>query len=202
MSLRLLIPCKGLAAGKSRLAPVLSDAERAALCAGLLRQTLACALALVPAAACRLVSSDRDARAMAAAVGVAVLDDGGFGLNPALSEARAVLRRAEPEAALLVLPIDLPRASATVLRRLVALPGEVVAAPDRHGLGTNALYLSPAAAGAFDFRFGKDSFAAHRDAAQKAGFSFVACADPDLAFDLDGPEDLAAWRAGSERRAS
>lgn len=196
MSLHLLIPCKALAAGKSRLAPVLGEVERAALCASLLRQTLACALALVPAAACRLVSGDRDAVALAAAAGVAAIGDRGLGLNTALAEARAILRRAERDASLLILPIDLPRASAAGLRRLIGLAGEVVAAPDRHGIGTNALYLSPAAAGRCDFRFGGASFAAHRQAAESAGLRFVACADPDLAFDLDDPEDLAAWRAG------
>jgi 2-phospho-L-lactate/phosphoenolpyruvate guanylyltransferase len=202
MTLRVLIPCKGLAAGKSRLSPVLDDAARAALCACLLRQTLAAALGLVPAACCHLVSSDPDAAALAAAAGVAVIEDGGGGLNPALTEARRRLRRSDPQAALLVLPIDLPRASAVALRRLVAVPGAVVAAPDRHGRGTNALYLSPAAAGVIAFRFGEGSFAAHRAAAESAGLSFAASADPDLAFDLDEPEDLAAWQSGLARRAS
>ena len=194
MSLHLLIPCKGFAAGKSRLAPVLDAAARAALCASLLRRTLACALALVPAGACRLVSGDRDAVALAAAAGVAAIGDRGGGLNAALAEARAVLRRADPDAAPLILPIDLPRVSAAALRRLIATSGDVVAAPDRFGLGTNVLYLSAAAAGAVDFRFGSGSFAAHRDAAERAGLSFAACADPDLAFDLDDPDDLATWR--------
>jgi 2-phospho-L-lactate guanylyltransferase len=200
MSLHVLIPCKGLAAGKSRLAAVLDDAARARLCAGLLRQTLAAALGLVPAAACHLVSSDGEAVALAAAAGVAAIADRGHGLNAALAEARALLRDADPAASLLVLPIDLPRAGAAALGRLVALPGEVVAAPDRHGRGTNALYLSPAAAGVMAFRFGEESFAAHRAAAARAGLRFAVSADPDLAFDLDEPEDLAAWQ--SERRAS
>lgn len=202
MALHLLIPCKSFATGKSRLAPVLDERSRATLCAGLLRQTLACALALVPAGACRLVSSDSEAVALAASAGVGAIGDRGDGLNAALAEARAILRRADPETALLVLPIDLPRASAVALRRLVALPADVVVAPDRHGLGTNALYLSPAAAGIFDFRFGSGSFAAHRIAAESAGLRFAACADPDLAFDIDDPEDLAAWRRGSPEAAT
>ncbi|MGO8914662.1 MAG: 2-phospho-L-lactate guanylyltransferase [Stellaceae bacterium] len=197
MPLHLLIPCKPFAAGKSRLAPVLGDRERAALCARLLRQTLDCAVALVPAAACRLVSADGEAAALAAASGVAVLGDRGAGLNEALADARAVLRRAGSDAALLILPIDLPRVSAAALRRLIAVPAEVVAAPDRRGLGTNALYLSPAAAGIVDFRFGSGSFAAHRAAAASAGLSFAAHADPDIAFDIDGPDDLAEWRGAA-----
>jgi len=173
---------------------VLDEGARAALCARLLEQTLGCALALLPAGACRLVSGDPEAVALAAAAGVSALGDPGDGLNAALAAARAAIRGADAEAALLVLPIDLPRASAAALRQLLATPADVVAAPDRHGLGTNVLYLSPAAAGVFDFRFGSGSFAAHRAAAESAGLAFAACADPDLAFDIDEPEDLAAWR--------
>jgi 2-phospho-L-lactate guanylyltransferase len=202
MPLHLLIPCKPFAAGKSRLAPVLGDDERAALCARLLRQTLDCALALVPAAACHLVSADGAAAALARAVGAGVIGDRGSGLNEALAEARAILRGASPEAALLILPIDLPRATAEALRGLMALPAAVVAAPDRRGVGTNALYLAPDAAGIVDFRFGSGSFAAHRAAAQSAGLSFAAYADPDLAFDIDDPDDLAEWRGTAPSAAA
>lgn len=197
MALHLLIPCKSFAAGKSRLAPVLGDRERAALCARLLRQTLDCALALVPAAACHVVSADGEAAALAAGAGVAAMGDRGAGLNQALADARAAIRVACADAALLILPIDLPRASAAVLRGLIAAPADVVAAPDRRGLGTNALYLSPAAADIVEFRFGDGSFAAHRAAAQRAGFGFAAYTDPDLAFDIDDPSDLAEWRGAA-----
>lgn len=201
MTLHLLIPCKPFAAGKSRLAPALGDGERAALCARLLRQSLDCALALVPAAACHVITADDEAAALAGGVGVAAIGDRGAGLNQALADARAVIRRTCAEPALLIMPIDLPRASAAALRRLIAVPAEVVAAPDRQGLGTNALYLSPAAAGIVDFRFGEGSFAAHRAAAQHAGFRFAAHADPDLAFDIDGPDDLAEWRRAAVQEA-
>jgi 2-phospho-L-lactate/phosphoenolpyruvate guanylyltransferase len=195
--LHLLIPCKSFAAGKSRLASVLDDRERAALCVRLLRQTLDCALALVPAAACHVVSADGEAAALAACAGAAAMGDRGAGLNQALADARAIVRRACADAALLILPIDLPRASAAALRGLIAAPADVVAAPDRLGLGTNALYLSPRAADIVDFRFGGDSFAAHRAAAEGAGLRFAAYADPDLAFDIDDPDDLAEWRAAA-----
>lgn len=202
MTLHLLIPCKALAAGKSRLRPVLDDRERAMLCERLLRQTLDCALGLVPAAACHLVTADPDAAATARGLGVATVGDRGGGLNEALAEARAAVLQSSAGAALLVLPIDLPRASPAALRRLVAATGEVVAAPDRHGLGTNLLYLAPVAAAVMAFRFGGTSFAAHRDAAASLGLRFAAHADPDLAFDIDGPDDLAAWRGAISAAAA
>ena len=194
MALHILIPCKALAAGKSRLAPALDAAGRAALCAALLRRTLDCALQLAPAERCHLVTADRAAAEHAAARGVrALFEPPGAGLNPALRQARAAICAAA-SVELLVLPIDLPFASARALRALVAVEAEVVAAPDRHRLGTNALHLAAGAAPRFEFRFGEASLAAHRAAAEELGLGFRLCEEPALAFDLDRPEDLRDWR--------
>jgi 2-phospho-L-lactate/phosphoenolpyruvate guanylyltransferase len=195
MALHILIPCKALALGKSRLSPLLAAPERAALCAELLRRTLDCALAIVPAERCHLVSADAAAAdlAMARRVGT-IAEPPDAGLNRALEAARDALC-AEAALPLLVLPIDLPRASARALRGLVAIGGDVVAAPDRHGRGTNALYLAAAAAAAFTFRFGGGSLAAHRAEAEARGLGFRLFEDQALAFDLDEPEDLREWRA-------
>ena len=193
MALDILIPCKALAGGKSRLAPALDDAARAALCAALLDATLERALQLVPAERCRLVTADRAAAERAAARGVRTFfEPQDAGLNLALRLARDRLCAASSPA-LLVLPIDLPFASAQALRALVAVAADVVAAPDRRGLGTNALYLAVGAAPRFDFRFGEASLAAHRAAAAALGLSFRLYEDPALAFDLDDPGDLRDW---------
>jgi 2-phospho-L-lactate guanylyltransferase len=195
MPLHVLIPCKALALGKSRLSPMLSAPERAALCAELLRRTLDCALAVVPAERCHLVSADAAAAelAMARRVGT-IAEPPEAGLNRALEAARDALC-ADAAAALLVLPIDLPLASARAVQALAAIGGDVVVAPDRHGRGTNALYLAAAAASAFTFRFGSGSLAAHRAEAEARGLSFRLFEDQALAFDLDEPEDLRDWRA-------
>jgi 2-phospho-L-lactate/phosphoenolpyruvate guanylyltransferase len=195
MALHILIPCKALALGKSRLSPMLAASERAALCAELLRRTLDCALAIVPAERCHLVSADAAAADLAMARRVGTLaEPPEAGLNRALAAARDALC-GDAAAALLVLPIDLPLASARALQALVAINGDVVAAPDRHGRGTNALYLAAAAAAAFTFRFGNGSLAAHRAEAEARGLSFRLFEDQALAFDLDEPEDLREWRA-------
>lgn len=195
MPLHILIPCKALALGKSRLSPMLSAPERAALCAELLRRTLDCALELVPAERCHLVSADAAAAelAMARRVGT-IAEPPEAGLNSALAAARDALC-GDAAVALLVLPIDLPFASAGTLQALVAIGGDVVAAPDRHGRGTNALYLAAAAAASFTFRFGSGSLVAHRAEAEARGLSFHLFEDQALAFDLDEPEDLCDWRA-------
>ena len=48
MGIRILIPCKPLNSGKTRLAGVLPEQERAALCASLLAQTIALAAGIAP----------------------------------------------------------------------------------------------------------------------------------------------------------
>lgn len=202
MALHILIPCKALAAGKSRLAPALDAAARTALCTALLDATLDLALRLAPAGRCHLVTADAAAADRAAARGARTLaEPPGAGLNRALRLARDAIS-ADAGAELLVLPIDLPLASASSLRALLAVAGEVVAAPDRHGLGTNALYLAAATAPRFDFRFGDASLAAHRAAAAALGARFSLYEDPALAFDLDRPEDLSDWRDGASAAAA
>ena len=79
------------------------------------------------------------------------------GLNAALREGRAEAVRAGATA-ILVLPIDLPAVDAAALDALLVddrrdavprsggRPPVVAVVPDRHGLGTNALFIAPAAA--------------------------------------------------------
>jgi 2-phospho-L-lactate guanylyltransferase (CobY/MobA/RfbA family) len=72
-------------------------------------------------------------------------------------------------------------------------PPVVVAAPDRHRDGTNALLVCPA--GLIEYEFGQGSFQRHCDRAIKAGARLEICEFPSLALDLDRPEDLAEVEA-------
>jgi 2-phospho-L-lactate/phosphoenolpyruvate guanylyltransferase len=191
----ILIPCKPLREGKSRLVGVLSPAERQRLCADLLRNTLDLALALQSSAGVRVVTPDPEASEIANARDVATINDGGIGLNAALRRGLdAVLGRAENDAAALILPIDLPMATADVVGRAFNGAAQVVIAPDAERRGTNLLCLSYPAISVFPLAFGPSSFAAHRDGAIRAGLSVEIFDDPRLAFDLDEPEDYHRWR--------
>lgn len=191
----ILIPCKPLREGKSRLAGVLPPAERQRLCADLLENTLNLALALQSTAGVRVVTPDPEASEIAQARGVATINDGGIGLNAAVRRGLdAVLGTTGNGSAALILPIDLPIATADVVGRAFNGTAQVVIAPDAERRGTNLLCLSYPALSVFPLAFGPSSFAAHRDGAIRAGLSVEILDDHRLAFDLDEPEDYHRWR--------
>lgn len=196
MTLRIAVPAKALARGKSRLAPVLEEAERRALSLAFLDRVLrACLAARGVAPGCiQIVSDGADALARARALGTAALAQSGRGLNRALEQARRAARE-DGVRILIVLSGDLPFVVAGDVERLAAAagPGVAVVAPDRAGRGTNALAL-PATAD-FRFRFGRDSAAAHAAEARRAGLRPVTLNTPGLAFDVDTPRDYAEFLA-------
>jgi len=191
VSVRIIVPHRGLAAAKTRLAPVLDDVEREALAKRLLEQVLA-----VSHAACGdvVVISPSDALApLVAAAGARLAHQRGMGLNAGLEQAR---REALTDGVdtLIVLHGDLPNLSTDDIEALLAAvpqPTGVAIAPDRALGGTNGLALRPPEAIAF--RFGVGSLAAHHAAAEAAGMPMVEVHRPGLAFDLDTPADLARW---------
>jgi len=192
--LHVLIPCKPLATGKSRLAGVLDARGRQELCRTLLANTLEVAQILAPAGQIRVITSDPSVRAIAEAQGAGAIDDPGRGLNAALSCGRsAVVDRVGPHAPILVLPIDLPFATAAVIGPILEADADLVIAPDASRSGTNLLLLGGLAAGSFEFAFGPDSFDAHCRNARNLGLTVRIADDPRLAFDIDGPDDFEAW---------
>jgi len=195
MTLHILIPCKSLGEGKTRLAQALDAKARRALCTGFLQRTLDVALALVPPSRCHVMAGDGDAAAIAAARGVTSCDDHGTGLNEALRQGRErICRNAAEEFALLIFPIDLPWATAAVLADLIRCAADVVIAPDRERMGTNALYLGPRAVQRFVFQFGAASFVAHWSAATHLGLRVDVYEDARLSFDVDRPDDYFEWQ--------
>jgi 2-phospho-L-lactate/phosphoenolpyruvate guanylyltransferase len=195
MSLHILIPCKKLSDGKSRLAPILSPADRQALCTQLLNRALGLALALRPAGGIWLITPDPAARTIAADLGVATIDDGGAGLNDALQRGRdTIIEKDGAAASALILPIDLPLATAVAVGRVIGGDADVTIAPDAERRGTNLLHIGARALRAFRFAFGPDSFPAHRRWTEQAGFRVAAVDDPCLAFDIDRPEDYQRWQ--------
>lgn len=194
----ILIPCKPLAEGKSRLSPILSGTERAALCKRFLLDTLALACAVTGSGDIRVVSSDRQALQLAADFGVRGEDDPDGDLNTAL--ARAVERIVRPDSPeerrnVLVLPIDLVLATPVGLTRMLAFAGELVLTPDRAGHGTNLLRVAGRIARDFRFQYGENSISKHLAEARRLDLRPQVLRDPELGLDIDTPADYAAWVA-------
>lgn len=190
----LVVPVKQLNLGKSRLTTVLATGERAGLMRHLLRHVLANAVAANCFAEIRVVSRDPQVWAVAHLAGAGVIREQGYGLNPALEQARQYILSQGAEA-LLVLPADLPLitvADIHALWRLGEAQRGVVIAPSRGG-GTSALLLRPA--DAIPFAFGPDSFEAHRRSAVEHGQPCQIYRSPTLAFDVDLPADWAELQA-------
>lgn len=192
----ILIPCKSFAAGKSRLSPVLSGAERDALCRRFLIDTLALAATLVAKDDIRVVGSDEAVARVASDLGICCECDDDTGLNAALAGAVAGMVVRESDMAdrdVLILPIDLVLATPLSVAPVLAAPAELVLVPDLSARGTNILRLPGAVAPRFQFQFGEDSFSMHLAQAERLRLRVEVLRDSNLSFDVDTPADYAAW---------
>jgi len=196
MKLVVLIPCKDLDRGKSRLAGCLAPRDRAALCAFFLRRTLNVATQALGRRCVRVITGDRHVAAIAAEHGVGAIADGGGGLNGALELGRARILSEAGDCAALILPIDLPLATAAALTRITAERHAAVIVPDENLKGTNILRLSPAALRRFPFCYGPQSYARHCAAARRAGLDMRRIDNPELMFDVDRPDQYRRWAPG------
>lgn len=186
-----VVPAKSFRRGKSRLAPVLADEERAELARVLLTHVLA-ALRESGAIAGVLVATDGDDVAeIAARAGAAVLRDGAPASLAAVVDGALRDVAARGAEAALVLMADLPRIDADDVRALVRAldEAEAVIAPDAGGRDTNALAIAPPTAIATCFGSG-ESFGEHCAAARAGGLRVMVVKRDGVARDVDGPGDL------------
>jgi len=180
-----LVPVKRLGDAKSRLAETLSADERA----DLMREMLAHVLAVTQEAGVgpvTVVSAEP-----LALNGVPRFDDGGLPWNDAL---QAAMDDVVHEQVVAVVSADLPLLTTDDVRALVAVtPLRGLAIARAHDGGTNAISMRPP--GVLPTCFGEPGSAAlHERAAWTAGADAHVLDRPGLAFDVDTPEDLAAWR--------
>lgn len=189
-----LIPCKGLDAGKSRLAGHLDALSRRSLCEFLLRRTLTLATEAFSPECIRLVTPDATAAAIGLEFEIRHIEDEGCGLNRALVIARTtVLDERTRSCRVLILPTDLPCATKPSLERLLEYREDVVIVPDQANSATNALLLTAEVYPVFSFAFGRGSYQLHLSQAQQAGQSVRSVTDERLTFDLDRPCQYDRW---------
>lgn len=162
---------------KTRLAARLTRARRTDLVACMARHVLQQLFAVPAIGTVRVISAIRPD--FAADLWIA---DQGRGLNDELEAARASFAQAH----VVFIHGDLPFLTVDDLTALLggAQRHGAAIAPDRHGLGTNALAIADDRA--FSPAFGANSFSRHRALLPDAAI----VSTPGLSFDLDDPEDL------------
>jgi 2-phospho-L-lactate guanylyltransferase len=195
MNLVVLIPCKNLDRGKSRLASCLSARSRRALCEFFLCRSLDVATAAMGPESVRVITGDPRVAAIAAEYRVAAIPDAEADLNGALACGRTHVLAEGGERAGLILPIDLPLATPAALAQVAAMPEDAVIVPDENADGTNILRLAPAAFRQFRFAYGPRSHAAHNAHAREIGIPMRSLRDPLLMFDVDTPAQYRRWAA-------
>jgi 2-phospho-L-lactate/phosphoenolpyruvate guanylyltransferase len=175
-----LIPVKAFRDAKLRLATALSAEDRSALARSMADRVAAAAGSLPVAIVC----DDAEVVAWAASRQLIVITEPGKGLNRAV--AAGVHHLAESGVAqVIVAHADLPMA--TDLAWVAHFPG-VTLVPDRREDGSNVLCV-PATAG-FQFSYGQGSFRRHQNEARRCGLGLRIVRRPDLAWDVDQPDDL------------
>ena len=182
-----VVPIRAFALGKARLAGHLDDGAREQLARTMAEQVVRAA----GGADVVVVSSAGDVREWATTVGVAVIDDPGT-LDAA---ARDGCAWAAGASRICVVHADLPCArSLDVLTRDAGTPVAAVV-PCHRDDGTPALSLPGDVAPVFPFAYGPGSARRHVAAARALGLGVRVVRDPQLAFDIDLPDDLAVLAA-------
>lgn len=182
-----LVPVKAFSQAKERLSTVLSPQQRATLARSMADHVVKAAFPLPVAVVC----DDKEVAEWAAGLGAQVLSEPGLGLNGAV-EAAVTALESQGVPRIIVTHSDLPLAKP--LAWLAEVEG-IALVPDRRDDGTNVISL-PAHCG-FRFSYGPGSFSRHRAEAERTGLAVKVVRDPDLAWDVDFPADMAALTRGS-----
>jgi 2-phospho-L-lactate guanylyltransferase len=188
--LAIVIPVKDPAAAKSRLAPILSGEARRELATVLFRETLRFFRGTFAGLPLVVVTDGAAFADEAARAGATVLRDGGSGLTAAVELATAWSVEHNFRAQL-VIPSDIGALDHDEVARLIEHPRpapSVVLCPSADEGGTNALLTAPP--DAVPIWYGAGSFERFRREAAARGIRAEVLRLPNLALDLDTPEDV------------
>lgn len=185
-----VIPVKRFSSAKSRLAGVLSEAERESLAQAMLNDVLRALSNANLVSGIVVVSHEVRARYAAERVGGLFVEERGAGLCDAIAQAGDWLSK-HGQRDLLMIPGDVPLLSSIEIDRIIehhhGNPA-ITLVSDREQNGTNALALTPH--DAIPLLFGQNSFERHCAHARAAGIEPTVVATTGLALDIDNPIDL------------
>ena len=190
MAAVLVIPIKKLDEAKQRLKGVLPKEKRMEVCLFLLRRFLSEAGRCPFFDQICIISPQKDLmRYLTDFPQVRhICSQADRGLNEAAGEASRILS-AEKVDTMVFLHGDLPYVTAQDLEALCreAKKSRVILIPDRKGLGTTGVVLTPP--DCFATCFGPDSFKRHKRRCEEEGLSWRVFLNDRLGSDLDLPED-------------
>jgi 2-phospho-L-lactate guanylyltransferase len=190
-----IVPVKPLNRSKSRLASVLDGKQREELSRQILEKTLNTLKQVEGIGGVLVISRDNAALSLARRCEVQTVQESGTPeLNDALTRATQVVAAWDARGVLIVAS-DIPFMSTKDIDGILALadrPEIVVVASDRHGEGTNALFIQPP--GVIGYHYGEHSFRRHIDEAKKAEIPVRIYGSPTIALDVDVPADLKLYR--------
>lgn len=195
-----LVPLKAPSRAKSRLAPLLAEAERAELSRHMAHDVLTALRGAAGLDGIALLAPAGSAADLAAAFDCRELaDDSALDFCPNLERAAALLA-ADGAGTVVIVPADLPTlTTADVAALLAAHAAGVTVAEAALDGGTNALAMTPPGAG--ECLFGPDSARRHVEAAAARGVPSQRLPLAGFARDIDTVDDvrwLCAQPGGSE----
>lgn len=190
-STAILVPVKDLTRAKTRLAPLMTEAERRHFAALLLEGTLRAVCAVRGDARRVVVTNYPPAVELARTLGMQVIHETEQRSESASVDAASAQMEREGVAAVLRVPLDLPLLQPADLEAVLAAAdagAEIVLVPSLSGTGTNALYRSPPTA--FPSHFGQGSYPKHQAEAQRVSRKVTELRLERVALDIDDADDV------------
>lgn len=189
-----ILPVKGLARGKQRLAEHFGEEGRVEITRALLSDAMDLCRASSGFLTWYVTSDDAEVLDIATSHGCRGIKDDIGSLNSALAYAVQTVA-ADGASSITIVPSDAPLAYAGDLRDLVdtGSTSEIVVVPSEKGGGTNGLYMRLPTT--MEPRFGAASMQAHVSLAERLGHRCSILVLPRLALDIDTLEDVDAFLA-------
>ena len=184
-----VVPVKGLAEAKKRLAASLNHEERKRLVLAMLNDVLHALHRSGIFSQVLVISPDESLETEAYRNQASFLQQNGSGLNRAIAQATKLAVQSGP-ASLTTVLADLPLVEPRDFEELASLSKirpRVVLSPSLKG-GTNVMMLSPP--DVIPSAYGRWSYARHLRVAQQNGLPTYSLSNQRLSFDLDTLEDL------------
>lgn len=191
-----VIPIKPLDDAKSRLADVLSAAQRRELVIALFAHTVKCLQETGKFEGIAVITADALVWELSRSLGIEVIEEcAPSNLNLSLAKAMEWLKPRMVHS-LMILPGDLPYLSSRLLADMVSEAEKInlmMVSPDQNLSGTNALHVTPKEGLAFEF--GEDSFMRHVHLARRMNYNLKIYMSDQLKVDIDTPDDYRLHRS-------